>query len=379
MTTITLSNHNPLSKCRKATINLATSKCSLAENQDIERMQLMHDRDFIHPLLTHPTIDSSSDLFHYEYDDIQGLLHSAIYVYSTLLNAVNPHLCQFKIKPSAAFQPVNATENVYFSIHSHQFAQESIHMSQLEALVSHLSGDAFKFIDQLLIDEELTMKDLPSSINGDLLFEADKTLVKRIHEPCALNGFELRYINPNIGFGLFCREGVKKDDILFFYAGKKSIHDNKNEKYAFEHRLDCLNMDIDAQALGNIARFVNHAPNPIAHRQPAFLDANLQSTSHYLHGIEIIVFSAIRDIQPGEQLLVDYGKKFFKTMPISRFSNNNKMTLYDKILKRNSTQTTAELRIMASHGVQRAERYLLFRVLVIVGIISLAMAVVAKF
>lgn len=379
MTTITLSNQNPLSKYPKATINLTTGQCSLAENQDIERSQLTRDWGFIHPLLTHPPIDSSSHLFHYEYDDIQGLLHSAIYVYSTLLNSANPLMCQFKIKPSKAFQPTHATENIFFSIHNHQRAQESIKMAQLEAIVGHLNGDTFTLIDQLLIDETFTMKDLPSCIDGDLLFEADEALIKRIHEPCCLNRFELRYISHRIGFGLFCREGINKDDELFFYAGKKNIHDNNHEQYAFEHRLDCLNMHIDAQKLGNIARFINHAPNPIAHRRPSFLDANLLSTSHYLHGIEVIVFSATRDILPGEQLLVDYGKKFFKTTPISHFTNKNKIILYyKKILEQNSTQSIAALRIMASHGVQQAERYLLLRVLAIVGIISLAMAMVAK-
>ncbi len=333
---------------------------------------------FSHPLLS-PLPLSSVENFHYEYDDMKGLLKSALYVYSTLLNAAFPQQCKFKIKPSMAFQQINSNENIYVSIHSDKAAQESIQITQLEALVSALNGHPFTLIDNLYIDEEFTMKDLPSSIDGDALYVAHEALLAQSYQPCCLNRFELRYISPKIGFGVFCRERIKKNDVVFFYGGKKRIHDDDHEKYAFQCQLDSLKMYIDAREFGNIARFVNHAPNPTANPHPSLLEANIHSSSHYLQSMEVIVFAANRDILEGEQLLVDYGKKFFRKASIHRFHHQHNVVHYcKKIIALNSSQALAQLRMMASHGVLRAGRFLLLRTFVIVGLISLVMGILAK-
>ena len=379
MTTITLSNQNEHSECLQATIDIGSSQCTLSNHQTIELRKLIHDVDFHHPLLKNKMDEASIYQFHYEYDDINGLLQSAIYVYKMLLNAPNPRMCQFKIKPSAIFQNLNTNDSIYFSIHSDQLAKETIQITQLEKLISELGRYPFKFINSLLIDEELKINDLPSTVDGDFLYEADTNLIKLINQPCVFEAFELRYISPKIGFGVFCRKKITKEEQVCFYGGKKYRSKEANENYAFKHQLDALNMYIDAQKFGNLARFINHAPKPSGHQDPFLLEANLTSATHYLQGIEVVVFSANRDIQPGEQLLVDYGKNFFRARPAYRFTKQTKaIDSIKKIIAYNSTQSIAQLRIMANHGVKSAVRFLLLRALSIAGIIFLMMGVLTQ-
>ena len=378
LTTITLTNQNPNSQYTDATINIASGKCTILNNQEVTPNQLIKDFGFKHHLLMNYKTDTSTDVFHYEYDDMQGLLHAPVYVYSNLLKSANPDGCIFKINPSPIFQHTQTTDDLYFSISPHQCARESITIMQLEAIVSHLSGHPFKFINNLLIDETFTIKNLPLSIKGDLLSLIDKELETLLLTPCDLNRFELRYINPKIGFGLFSRERIKKGEVLFPYYGKKHSEQTM-ANYKFGAGLDCLNLSIDAREFGNLARFINHAPQAGTNASPLWLDANLLAEYFYLTGQQIILFSATRDIEPGEHLLLDYGALFFKNFPPSRFKSNHKaLPWYKKIIAANSNHRLNHLRIMARHGVKYATRYLLLRIIVIIGVIFLLMGFIAR-
>lgn len=380
MVTISLSNKNPDSQYRQVVIDLDTDKCVLDDKQEVARKQLS-SIGFQHPLITERSIPTSDQVFHYEYDDIDGLLHSALYVYSTLLHAENPLSCKFKINPSPVFQCPKSIESLYFSIHSHQSAQESISITQLEDIVAHFNGYKFEFLEGIVIDEEFATKDLPKSIDGELLYKTDLELVELLKTPCDHDRYELRYINPAIGFGVFSREAIKKGENIFFYGGVKknsNTHDIYDVSYAFDLRLDCLKMFLDAREYGNIARFVNHAPNPgknnpLLWRKP-LLEANVNTTSNYLNGVEIVIFAASRDISKGEQLLVDYGNKFFKSASMSRFKSNGKISIRN-IFKNKVQKKVAQIRVMASYGVQKAQQYLLLRMFVIVVSIVVLMGI----
>lgn len=366
MSTITLSNQNANSAYRKAEINIETGKCVLDKKEEIDKAKLI-SIGFQHPLIKEPILANSHRLFHYEYSDINGLLYSATYVYSILLQTADSMSCKFKISPLPDFLCPTATETIYFSINSHQMATEIISLKQLEAIVTDMSGSPFKFLEGMIIDQEFTLVELPQTVKGDLLYKKSEKLLKLLKTPCDLNRYEIRYINPQMGLGLFSRDIINEDEWLFFYAGEKLIKDTDNAKYAFSHRLDCLNMYLDACHFGNLSRFVNHAPDPtkILPNDP-LLEANLRTTSEYVNGIEIVLFSANRTIAPGEQLLVDYGKKFFTSAPMYRFKPNGKMST---LLKANSQKKINQMRIMADHGVNKAQRYLLNRMLVIVVVI----------
>ena len=368
MVTISLSNRNPLSQCQLAHINIATGICTLADNRQIERRHLVNELDFSHPLLTEQYITKATDhLYHYQYDDIDGFLYSAIYVYSTLLHVDEPQRCQFKISPSTLFKRAEFKPSVYFSINSNKAAQEVISIRQLEALISHLIGFKFEYSEDFIIDELFTMDDLPSSVDGDNLFKTSLEITQLLKSPSDFAHLELRYIDPTIGFGVFARRVIQPGEILSLYTGKKKLHID-HVKYAYARLNDCLSMYIDARQFGNLMRFVNHAPHPSKSLAPksVLLEANADITHHYLHGIQVVAYSANRVITQGEQLFVDYGEQAAEQGYSIRFIKNGKMlgvnlkTRWDNALKK-----VTQLKIMAIYGVKRAQIYLLLRMFMI--------------
>ena len=384
MVNIALANQNTHSQCRKVIVNIATGICTLADGQEIELKRLMSEFDFSHPLLTQPFIRASSHEFHYEYDDIDGLLSSAIYVYATLLQVDKPLSCQFKINPSSVFQHNKRPEQVYFSINGSKVAQESISLKQLEDLVSHLSGYKFEFSEDVIIDEMLTIDDLPPSIDGDLLCNMNVNILDLLKVPKDLRRYELRYISPAIGFGVFSREKIKTGEVISIYSGLKKIHKPVKVKYAFETKLDCLKMYLDARQYGNISRFINHAPSfktsqIISPRSP-LLVANITADRHYLNGIEMVVYTTIKDIAKGEQLLVDYGELYFTHMEMIRFKENGKpVHMNKKTIRSTSQKKINQIRAMADSGVKKAQMYLLLRLVSIVGVLFILMGILNYF
>ena len=376
MTIITLTNRNPETKYREVSINLLTGQCKLAEDVNVDRHQI-HELGFQHPLLSQPMVQVSTQLFHYEYDDVEDLFHVARYIYSTLLSADNPPLCKFKINPSAIFDVEMSSESIYFSINSHRAAKTLISIKQLETIVSHLNHHSFEFLEGIVIDDEFTMEDLPQSIDGNMLYDEEEQLMALLKNPCDFNDYEIRYIGPDMGFGLFTRSAIKEGNNIFLYGGIKKKQDDDDLSYAFAHRLDCLNMYLDGREFGNLSRFVNHAPNPDKNKNnpnKSLLEANLTTTSHYVNGIEIVVFRANRSIERGEQLLVDYGKKFFSSSPVHRFKRNGNNPI-SNILNFNSKKRLQQIRIMANDGIEEAKQYLLIRLCVIGGLIALLVCI----
>ncbi len=381
MVTIAITNKNPDSQYGKVVIDIKTGKSLLDDQQEVDRRQLL-SLGFQHPLLTDTSIPNDNTVFQYQYDDIDGLLHSARYVYEVLLKVDNPLACKFKINPSPLFEYPNVPDSIYFSIYSNKFAQDVISISQLEGIVEALKGYKFEFLDGIIIDEEFTVEALPKSIDGDLLYKTNLEIVDLLKTPSDLDRYELRYINPTINLGVFSREIIKKDETLFFYGGLKKNHDSEDVSYAFNFRSDSLNMFIDARECGNIGRFVNHAPNPVKDSPPSkdqtVLEANVTSFSHYLKGVEIVVFTADRDILKGEQLLVDYGSPFFESRPMKRFKANGKASV-GNVFKSNAQKKVAQIRAMANHGVHKAHQYLLLRMLSIVGVVVALMGIMSLF
>ncbi|AHE65906.1 SET domain-containing protein-lysine N-methyltransferase [Legionella oakridgensis] len=361
-----LTNHNPQLQYRQAMIDITTSTCTLDEKLEIKLEQLFHLSEFSHPLFSAVPIPRQDDFFHYEYDDIEGLLQAGIRVYATLIHADNPLTAQFKINPSPHFHYAQNTRAMYFSIHSHRPAEELVTIKQFEGLISHLHHYPFKFIEEVVINDQFTIHDLPAQVNGDALFYQQPQALELLKTPVDLRRLELRYISPMIGFGVFSRTVIKKNEHLFIYCGIKKMINRGNMAYVFEHEKDCLNMDIDARQYGNITRFINHAAATHPAANPEALAANITSMPYYLNGIELVVYSTNRDIACGEQLLVDYGQPFFqKTLPY-QFNQQGKIINNDsKMLFSHFYHKSRELRIMAAHDIKKAQRYLYVRIFIV--------------
>ncbi len=381
MVTITLTNRNIDAHHQTASINVATGICTLADTQAFEWRHLTSEADFSHPLLTERYIKTSGHLHHYEYDDVDGLLYSAIYVYTALLHADEPLLCQFKISPSIIFKHSTSKNNIYFSIDSQKGAQESIRIAQLEALITQLTGFNFKYSENILIDTMFTMENLPSTVDGDSLYKTSIKIVELLKSPGSTERFELRYIHPSIGFGVYAHSAIAKGDIISLYSGKK-LQAPSHLIYAFEKKLDCLGMYLDAWQSGNLMRFINHAPEPNKMSRPILplLEANIDAANYCLYGIHVVVFCATRDIAKDEQLLVDYGIQAIKAAYEIRFKTNGKfLRVNKKTIWSDAKKKLAQLEIMATHGVNSAQMYLLKRrLLIVVAALSIFIGVLSQ-
>lgn len=376
MVNITLTNHNPQSQDCSVIININTGLCRFSDLREIGLKHLMNKDDFIHPLIMEPFTQTEDNLYHYEYNNIEELLYSGIYVYSRLLKADKPLACQFKINPTPLFKRVTYAEHIDFSINRHQYFKEAISIRQLEALTSHLLGFQFIYSEDYIIDDMFTIEDLPDAVNGDSFYETNSQLLKQLNTSINFSRYELRYISPIIGFGVFSKEIIKKGDFISFYTGVKRTKNSPYRNYTFKSQHDCLKMCLDASERGNIARFINHAPNhDAASSQEVLVEANVKALHDNLNGIEIILYSAAKEIYPGQQLLVDYGNDFFKNRHIIRFKTNGQpINTNKKLFWLHSQKKLNHLKIMAEHGVKKAQLYIRIRVFIIIFMILILMS-----
>ena len=122
--------------------------------------------------------------------------YAGIYVYSRLIRVKQPLTCQFRISPSSQFKPIQFAKRIDLSINRHKAAQESISITQLEAITSHLLGIPFVYSEDIIIDDTFTIEDLPDTVNGDALYQTNRYLLGLLTTPSNFKRYELRYINP---------------------------------------------------------------------------------------------------------------------------------------------------------------------------------------
>jgi len=107
--------------------------------------------------------------------------------------------------------------------------------------------------------------------------------------------FEIRE-SAGMGWGLFAHEQVSQGDFIVEYTGLKiptKEADESPSKYLFEIDKEWT---IDGEGQENHGRWVNHACVP-----------NVEAVSEG----DRILFYAVRDIFPGEEITIDYGGEYF--------------------------------------------------------------------
>ncbi len=110
--------------------------------------------------------------------------------------------------------------------------------------------------------------------------------------------FELRQSSIQ-GTGAFATRRIRKGSRIIEYAGERITQDEADERYDDEamsrHHTFLFTLDddtvIDAAVDGNEARFINHSCDP-----------NCQAL---IEGKKIFIY-ALKDIEPGEELVYDY-------------------------------------------------------------------------
>jgi uncharacterized protein len=108
--------------------------------------------------------------------------------------------------------------------------------------------------------------------------------------------FEIRDTGQGKGKGLFALRDFEFGEYLLDYTGKKIpsvIADTLTTKYLFE--LD-TEWTIDGEDESNTARYINHSCDPN-------VEAEILEDRIQIH--------AARDIEKGEELLIDYGDEYF--------------------------------------------------------------------
>jgi len=108
------------------------------------------------------------------------------------------------------------------------------------------------------------------------------------------------------GRGVFAEEMIFTGSFVMEYTGvvkKRSRSVLNDNDYCLSYPVHPLKRDyvIDAKEKGNLSRFINHSAK-----------GNLDLKMVVVDGILHMVFFAIKDIQPHEQLTFDYGYLYWK-------------------------------------------------------------------
>lgn len=117
---------------------------------------------------------------------------------------------------------------------------------------------------------------------------------------------EIRYIDPEMGYGAFAREDIPMHTLIGEYTGviRKCPSAVANDlPYAFTYpRVEDArhHLVIEAGHWGNEMRYLNHSETP-----------NCTPRAAWLHNSLCIVLSSTRTIYAGEELTYDYGEGYW--------------------------------------------------------------------
>jgi len=117
----------------------------------------------------------------------------------------------------------------------------------------------------------------------------------------------VRWIDQNIGFGVFASERIMPCSYVGEYTGliqeRKPRH-VKESNYCIRYtswQTGKRPHVIDAEKMGNFTRFINHSDQP-----------NVSLVCVYWRGMPRLIFVSLREIPEGGQITFDYGKTFWK-------------------------------------------------------------------
>lgn len=168
----------------------------------------------------------------------------------------------------------------------------------------------------VVLSDKLTQFDWGTSeyyeANRDEFVRLTETYGPAIHNS-ELAPIFLKYISPQVGWGVFAREAIKENAFIGEYTGylieEEDAPPVKNESgnylsdFSWNYPDELPSgeeFEISAFRAGNELRFVNHS-----------FDPNCVVDHTLVDGIFITFFRAIDDIAPGEQLFIDYGEEYW--------------------------------------------------------------------
>jgi SET domain-containing protein len=100
------------------------------------------------------------------------------------------------------------------------------------------------------------------------------------------------------GKGAFAARQLRALEVIGEYSGEILRAQLSWEECRYTFQLYCGGLVVDAARCGNMTRFINHARPPRSNTIAAIAVAN---------GVRKVVLRASRDIDSGDELLLDYG------------------------------------------------------------------------
>lgn len=362
---LTLSNYQKDALPLKVVVNLAENTCTLDDVSIVERHQLF-DLDFHHPLLNEASPRASGAEYTYVYDNFRDLTRCGRFIYSTLLKAKDPRTCRFAIKPTSNYRQHKKTYKIPFSLNPKKPSQKTLSLAQFNEIASWFRDCLFEYQDHVFLEKVFSFQDLPAEINGDRLYEEDLDFINFCERADALEDYDIRYLHHLIGLGVFARKNIPKGTWIGLYCGLKTIKDPEYLNYTYRGVKDCLNLDIDAKNCGNFTRFINHADHPWRYDElePELSYANISANIRSVNGHHFILFIADQEIKAGEQLLVDYGGRYFTHLHDKFFFHRNGRIVNirgQKISRDSGAKKNALFAKMATYKIPGAQSNLVTR------------------
>ncbi|KAK6349236.1 hypothetical protein TWF730_009988 [Orbilia blumenaviensis] len=119
---------------------------------------------------------------------------------------------------------------------------------------------------------------------------------------------------PFEGNGLFAMETIKKGEFVGEYTGEVVSEEEADRRVAvydssssFMFEINATH-EVDGTQYGNKTRYLNHSK----------AEPNCEAKVLQVNGIHRIAFRALEDIEPGQELLFNYGESFFKFEGVER-------------------------------------------------------------
>lgn len=117
----------------------------------------------------------------------------------------------------------------------------------------------------------------------------------------------IRWIDEQMGYGLFAGSALSAQCYLGEYTGRvrpARLRERGALEYSFEYpgrNRWGMRYVVDAAEAGNEMRYINHSDDP-----------NCEAVAVYCEGIVRIAIRALRRIEKGQQLTLDYGERYWR-------------------------------------------------------------------
>jgi hypothetical protein len=136
------------------------------------------------------------------------------------------------------------------------------------------------------------------------------------------SNLQIARVHPKVGMGVFLKpkeESIEVGSFLGVYAGvKELVEENPGFTSAYAYNIakgvlcgedqNRYSIQVNALNTGNFTRFFNHSS----------LKPNIKPLLSKLPGGRVeILFFALKKIRPGEQLLVDYGDRYWQVLNLT--------------------------------------------------------------